>query len=137
MVESKAEKELSKNKDVDVAMMEFTITIANRVFGVQAMFPSTRDYCRDYLTEAESERMITLNAADLDFEREKSIREDQIEGIVPDVACPDPGGLLLLVFVPEGIHHQRGREDHAALAILGRFRKYNIHQVVEAWPADA
>ena len=53
----------------------------------------------------------------------KVIREDQIERVVPDVACPNPGGLLLLVFVPKGVHHQRGREDYAALAILGRFRK--------------
>ena len=34
----------------------------------------------------------------------KVIREDQIERVVPDVACLNPGGLLLLVFVPEGGH---------------------------------
>ena len=64
-------------------MTEFSIIIANRVFGVQAVFPSTRDYCRDYLTEAKPERTITINPSDLDFEREKSIREDQVEGLPP------------------------------------------------------
>lgn len=64
-------------------MTEFSIIIANREFGVQAMLPSTRDYCRDYLTQAQPERIIAINEADLAFEREKSIREDQIEGLAP------------------------------------------------------
>ena len=51
------------------------------------------------------------------------IREDKIERVVPDVDCPDSGRLLLLVFVPEGIHHQRSKEDHAALTVLACFQK--------------
>lgn len=62
-------------------MTEFTIQAAGRVAAVRALYPSTRDYCRDYLTDAAPDFSIEVTAADITFEREKSEQEDRLEGI--------------------------------------------------------
>ena len=62
-------------------MTNFTIQIAGRTVAVRAMFPSTRNYCRDYLCEGAPEFSIEITPADIAFEREKSAREDALEGI--------------------------------------------------------
>ena len=62
-------------------MTDFRIKIAGRVAAVRAMFPSTRDYCRDYLWDAAPDFTIEISPADIAFEREKSEQEDRLEGI--------------------------------------------------------
>ena len=62
-------------------MTEFTIKIAGRTAAVRAMFPSTRDYCRDYLCGESPDFTIEISMADIAFEREKSEQEDRLEGI--------------------------------------------------------
>lgn len=59
----------------------FTIKLADCSIGVSAQFPSTRDFCRDYLTEESPVFSVAVFAEDISFEREKSIREDEKEGI--------------------------------------------------------
>ena len=62
-------------------MTEFTIKVAGRVAAVRAIFPSTRDYCRDYLCQDAPDFNIETSMADIAFEREKSEQEDRLEGI--------------------------------------------------------
>lgn len=61
-------------------MTEFTIKISGCVVAVRAIFPSTRDYCRDYLCDGAPDFAIQISMADIAFEREKSAGEDRMEG---------------------------------------------------------
>ena len=53
----------------------------------------------------------------------RCIGEHQIEFVVPETPGQSLFPLLPLLLSAEGIHHQRGREDGAALAALGRFQE--------------
>ena len=61
-------------------MTEFTIEIAGRVVAVSAMFPGTRSFCEEYLCQGQPDFSVTTSMADIAFEREKSAREDRLEG---------------------------------------------------------
>ena len=62
-------------------MTNFSIRLANRVIGISAIYDSTRNFCNDYLTEDLPELTVTVTQADVEYERNKSIREAQMEGI--------------------------------------------------------
>ncbi len=62
-------------------MAEFRIRIAGHVAAVTSLFESTRDYCRNYLTEEEPEYRITVTREDLAFEQEALRQEAMEEGI--------------------------------------------------------
>ena len=62
-------------------MTNFTINIAGCAIGVAAIYESTRDFCREYLSEKTPEFSVTLAQEDLDRERELSVREAQLEGL--------------------------------------------------------
>ncbi|MBQ2954293.1 MAG: hypothetical protein IJE07_12250 [Clostridia bacterium] len=64
-------------------MTEFAIRIAGQVAAVSAMFDSTRTYCAAYLCEDAPDFAVSISAEDIRFEREKSEREDRLEGIPP------------------------------------------------------
>ena len=64
-------------------MTVFTLSLAGAVIRVEALYPSTQTYCRDYLTDAEPELSVSISQADIDFEREKSAQEDALEGLAP------------------------------------------------------
>ena len=64
-------------------MTEFTIGIAGRVIGVRALFDSTREFCREYLCGGEPDFEVCIVGDDIAFERDKSAREDALEGIPP------------------------------------------------------
>lgn len=66
-------------------MTEFQIKIAGQTVTVRAMFDSTKAFCRDYLCEAPADFAVQTDLADIAFEREKSAREDALEGIPPRV----------------------------------------------------
>lgn len=70
-------------------MTDFTIALAGRNISISAMFESTQWYCRDYLTEGSADFRVAVTQADIDYERDKSAREDQIEGI-PTRVFSDP-----------------------------------------------
>ena len=61
-------------------MAEFTISIAGAAARVHSLFDSTRDYCRDYLTDAPAVTEIRISPADLEFEQEFLRREALEEG---------------------------------------------------------
>ncbi len=61
--------------------VHFTIRLADCNVAVDALYASTRDFCREYLTEEESDVAVAVSRADIAFEREKSAREDEIGGV--------------------------------------------------------
>ena len=61
-------------------MTEFTVQLAGIKIGVAVQFPSTREYCAKYLCNGEPDFSVTVTGADIVFEREKSAREDIVEG---------------------------------------------------------
>ena len=62
-------------------MTNFTCKIANCVAEISAIFESTRNYCRDYLTEDPAEISIAITDADIRREREIAAKEDALEGL--------------------------------------------------------
>ncbi|MBR3842408.1 MAG: hypothetical protein IKM38_03950 [Christensenellaceae bacterium] len=59
----------------------FTIKTADHVARVHALFESTKIFCAEYLTEEPEEFSVSVSEADIEFEREKSAKEDALEGI--------------------------------------------------------
>lgn len=62
-------------------MTQFQIQIVGHTVDVRAQFDSTREFCKDYLCTGEADFSIKINMDDIAFEREKSAREDEIEGL--------------------------------------------------------
>lgn len=62
-------------------MTTFNISIAGLSVQVTASRETTRMYCKDYLTEQAPDFSITVEPADIDFEREKAARERELEGL--------------------------------------------------------
>ena len=60
--------------------MEFHVTIAGCCIGVSALYDSTRDFFRDYLTPDTPAFSVAVTQADIEFERQKSAAEDVREG---------------------------------------------------------
>ena len=57
-------------------MHNFKIMLAGRVISVNALFPSTENYCKDYLTDASDfDIEVTVSESDLEYEMEKSRKE--------------------------------------------------------------
>jgi len=55
--------------------------IADKVVEVNSIYDEVHKYCADYQTDENVDYSVTTTQADIDFEREKSAREDEIEGI--------------------------------------------------------
>ena len=62
-------------------MAEFRIGIAGSVFEVHSLFDSTRDYCKDYLTEKEPDHHIQVVREDLAYEQQMLDEEARQEGM--------------------------------------------------------
>ena len=62
-------------------MADFRIEIAKAVFSVRSLFDSTKDYCRDYLTEKDPDFTLEVSGADLVFEQQALDEEAREEGI--------------------------------------------------------
>ncbi|MBQ7415669.1 MAG: hypothetical protein IJW14_01365 [Oscillospiraceae bacterium] len=62
-------------------MSEFTIGIAERRIRICAMYDYAQEFCKKYLTEGEPDFTVTILPEDIEFERAKSAREDEVEGI--------------------------------------------------------
>ena len=62
-------------------MKQFTIQIAGHKVTVNPIHQDMALYCKDYLWEGEGDFSISISQADIAFEREKSMREDLLEGI--------------------------------------------------------
>jgi hypothetical protein len=55
--------------------------IADKVVEVTSIYAEVHKYCSDYLTDEPADYSVTTTQADIDFECEKSAREDEVEGI--------------------------------------------------------
>ena len=64
-------------------MAEFTMKVAGAVAEVHTLFDSTRDYCKDYLTEETPEFTITVTPENLAFEQADLLAEAKAEGMKP------------------------------------------------------
>ena len=62
-------------------MAEFQIEIAGSVFAVRSLFESTRDYCRNYLSEKTPEFSVETSPEDLVFEQNALDEEAREEGM--------------------------------------------------------
>ena len=64
-------------------MAEFSLKIAGHVGKVHSRFDSTKDYCRNYLTEEAAEFEVTVTPEDLAFEQAELLAEARAEGMKP------------------------------------------------------
>lgn len=55
--------------------------IAGKVVEITSIYAEVHEYCADYLTNDTADYLISTSQEDIDFEREKSAREDEVEGI--------------------------------------------------------
>ena len=55
--------------------------IADKVVEVTSIYDEIHEYCANYQTDENVDYSVITTQADIDFEREKSAREDEIEGI--------------------------------------------------------
>lgn len=62
-------------------MSRFTIKIANKIISVNAMFESTKDYCKGYLCNEEAELFVEIVQSDIDYERAQFMRTDERDGV--------------------------------------------------------
>ena len=64
-------------------MEQFSIRIAGLVVRVDAQYPSTREYCKEYLCEGEADFSVVITPQDIDIERKISEQERTVEGLPP------------------------------------------------------
>lgn len=60
---------------------DFTLRLAACNVAVHALFPFVKELCCDYLTDDPGDFSVEISPKDIDFERKKSAREDELEGI--------------------------------------------------------
>lgn len=61
-------------------MISHKYIFADRVVEVNAFYDDVHEYCADYRTDAPADFCVTVSQQDIDFEREKSAREDIAAG---------------------------------------------------------
>jgi hypothetical protein len=61
-------------------MTEFTIGIAGRLIRIRALHEHAKEFCQNYLADGEPDFSVEIAPSDIDFERMKSAREDEMEG---------------------------------------------------------
>ena len=61
----------------------FKIRIAEKIVEVTALYESTKKYCCHYLSTEEPDFSLAISSADIAREREKSARENVLEGLPP------------------------------------------------------
>ena len=65
-------------------MVKFTVCFAEKIISVESVYEATRDFCRDYLSDAEDADIhIVTSPIDIEAERKKSEEERRLEGLVP------------------------------------------------------
>lgn len=62
-------------------MTEFTLSLAGVPIRVSALYPTTKQFCKDYLSKESPALSITLSQEDIDEERRRSELQDMLDGI--------------------------------------------------------
>ena len=63
--------------------MTHTYRFAERTVEIHSLFPDVHDLCRDYRVGGVPDFVVSTTPSNIDFERDKSAREDALEGIPP------------------------------------------------------
>lgn len=69
-----------RKEEID-RQMEFRIELAGVPIEITTQYEKTRRMCQDYLTGRQPSFSLAISQEDIDYEREKSAREDKKEGI--------------------------------------------------------
>ena len=70
-------------------MTVFTVSIAGLLIEIHALFPESRDFCRDYITDIPEgsggtpDFTVIVSEEDIKFERAKSAQQDAADGRKP------------------------------------------------------
>ena len=64
-------------------MVNFKICLAERVISVNAIYESTLEFCKDYLTDREADFSVSVSEQDIAAESAKSDEERRLEGLSP------------------------------------------------------
>ena len=64
-------------------MAEFMLRLAGRCVGVSALYDDTARYCENYIIDSADEAAfsVVMSQADIDYERVKAARQDELEGL--------------------------------------------------------
>lgn len=62
-------------------MTEFTIAIAGVNIQIRTIYPTTKDFCKDYLSEGAADFAVEMMQEDISREKELAAREDALEGL--------------------------------------------------------
>ena len=60
--------------------MKQTYKIAEKIIEIDSIHEEVHDYCRDYLCDGEPDFIVTTTENDIEYERQKSARNDIAEG---------------------------------------------------------
>ena len=64
-------------------MISFNIRLADKVICATVLYPSTREFCKDYLTYLSADISVNLTESDIDNESARSDEERRLEGLPP------------------------------------------------------
>lgn len=64
-----------------VPMIHYVLRLVDRTVTVSSSYESTREFCCEYLGNGETTSLLEITPEDIAHEREKSAREDALEGI--------------------------------------------------------
>lgn len=64
-------------------MVEFKLCLAEVVVSVSALYESTREFCKDYLTDKDAAFAVSVSESDIAAESVKSDEERRLEGLKP------------------------------------------------------
>lgn len=62
-------------------MNQFNIALGGQTIEIHALNPYVKEFCKNYLTDSPVDFSIKILQSDIEFERQKSVHEDEIEGI--------------------------------------------------------
>ena len=64
-------------------MISFNIRLADKVICATVLYQSTREFCKDYLTDLSADISVSVAESDIDNESARSDEERRIEGLPP------------------------------------------------------
>ena len=62
-------------------MTEFTLSLAGVPIRVSALYPTTKRFCKDYLSKESPALSISLSQEDIEEERRRSELQDVLDGV--------------------------------------------------------
>lgn len=75
--------------EIQKSMYTGTYNIAGLIVQIHSIYPMIQEYCKDYATTEPPQFAVTVTPSDIHYEREKTAREDQVEGLPIRVYADD------------------------------------------------